>query len=189
MHTCWVCRYGLSDGCNIPVSHALGTLPLQSPAHLGNVVHLGNGDACRACVCLSAFPQILGRRKYSAATGGASNPTHCLQSEPTYHTSKVRDVQNIRSDQATAAQMVAGSHIKQGQISMVQSRRPYRFAIQTSTPACSTSASGTFIRVLQAHCFEIFFLETCQKRLIVVRSSKADSEPKVDTGASSAKAT
>ena len=53
-----------------------------------------------------------GRRKYSAATGGASNPTHCLQSEPTYDTSRVKDVRYIRSDQATAAQMVAGSHIK-----------------------------------------------------------------------------
>ena len=76
---------------------------------------------------------------------------------------------------------------------MVQSRRPYRFTIKTSTPASSTSASGSFIRALQALCFEIFFLETCQKRLNVVRSSKADSELNVDvdvdvdTRASSAK--
>lgn len=36
-------------------------------------------------------------------------------------------------------------------------------------------------------CFEIFFLETFQKRLTVVRSSKADSQPKVVARASSAK--
>ncbi len=36
------------------------------------------------------------------------------------------------------------------------------------------------------YCFEIFFLETSQKRLTVVRSSKADSQPKVVVRASSA---
>lgn len=97
-------------------------------------MHLDN-DRYVLLVCLSAFPQIFGRRKCSAAAGGASNPTHCLQSEPTYNTSRVKDVETIRSDQATAAQMAAGSHIKQEQISMVQSRRPYRFSIQTSPPA------------------------------------------------------
>ena len=82
---------------------------------------------------LTAFPQIFGRRKNDQPQLEA--PTHCLQSEPTYDTSGDKDVQNTRSDQATAAQMAAGSHIKQEQISMVQSRTPYRFSIQTSTPA------------------------------------------------------
>ena len=97
------------------MSHARGILPLQSSAHLGNVgvVHLDN-DRHVLLVCRGAFPQIFGRRKCSAAAGGASNPTHCLQSEPTYNTSRVRDVQSIRSDQATAAQIVAASHIKAG---------------------------------------------------------------------------
>ena len=74
-------------------------------------MHLDN-DRHVLLVCLGAFPQIFGRRKCSAAAGGASNPTHCLQSEPTYRTSRARDVQSIRSDQVAAAQMVAASHIK-----------------------------------------------------------------------------
>ena len=48
------------------------------------------------------------------------------------------------------------------------------------------SASGVFIRALPALCFEIFFLETFQKRLTAVRSSKADSQPKVVARASPA---